>query len=525
MFAVGIRKGCFHMKKRSLTYFILGAFLLDACVMEDGTHVETDTWYTAENSGRTMFFNFSSFDGQVARGLYYDTDSGFMRSPDRVTVTLGKRRSVIVNDSTRRKIKVPGFRLAEYIEPEFTPADTSLYRIPRYSATVTDDIVYGTAQGYWTSLSGVETDVMKLLSQGIMNSFSKKDLELTMDISCPQGKEGKSPLIVFIHGGAFYVGDKQEPAYMDFKRHFAELGYVTACINYRMGFHIGRDAIERAGYMAAQDAHAAIRWLVHHASEYGIDRDRIFLAGSSAGSITAMNATFMSEKFRPESTRGKAGLFRESADLGRMDRSGNDLKDKFHITAIANMWGAVSDLDMLDESRTDIVSFHGDADQVVPYADGLPFMMAGEKVAGRLSEEMHGSLSITEKADELGRRAVMYPYPGMGHAFNTTGREKTPNSHHYEIRGRIADFFYSELVPVRASLHDDGDGWYSVDGIGISNVSWHADGGFVVECKADRVRILWRADSPLRTLSATGKQTYGTSFLISAEVSDSGHFF
>lgn len=511
-------------KTRLSAYAVLLLLLMSACVQNNDTPVETEKWYMSESSGRTMFFNFYRIDGVQAGARYYDSNSGPMCTPEMVTVTFKKRKAIITDDVTRSKMKLSGFKLVDYVEPPFEPSDTSLFRIPKYGVRFYNDRKYGTAQGYWTSLPGVESDVMKLISQGVMKSFSRKELDLTMDIACPQDKEGLSPLIVFIHGGAFYVGDKQEPAYLDFKRHFAELGYVTASINYRMGFHIGKSDIERAGYMAAQDAHAAVRWLVHNASEFGIDKEHIFLAGSSAGSITALNATFMGERFRPESTRGKSRIFRDTDDLGDIDRSDNDFKDKFHITAIANMWGAVSDLDMLSESETDIVSFHGDADEVVPFAEGLPFMMAGEKIAGILSEKMYGSSSISEEAAKLGRKSIMYPYPGRGHAFNTTGKDKKPNSLHYEIRNRIADFFYRELVPVQASVYDNGDGWYSVEGSGISDVSWHADGGFILEMRSNRVHVLWRGDDPVHVISATGGQSCGTSFQTSAKITSDGSF-
>lgn len=510
------------MKRKCLFTAAVVLLFMNACVQKNEIPVELGKWYKADAAGKTMFFNFSSIDGASANGQYYDTGSGCVSSPETVTVTFARRKTQIVNDRTQEKTKVSRLKPEEYIPMPFEPSDTSLYRLPKYSPIITNDLKYGSVQGYWTSLPGVESDVMKLVSQGVLKSFNRKELDLTMDIARPKDKEGLSPLIVFIHGGAFYVGDKQEPAYVDFKRHFAELGYVTASINYRMGFHIGKSDIERAGYMAAQDAHAAVRWLVHNASEYGIDKNRIFLAGSSAGSITALNATFMTDRFRPESTRGKDKLLRDQDDLGRIDRSGNDLKDEFHITAIANMWGAVSDLDMLAESETDIVSFHGDVDEVVPYADGLPFKMAGEKVAKALSEPMHGSVSISAREKSLGRKAIMYPYPGRGHAFNTTGKDKAPNSLHYEIRGRISDFFYRELVPLQAKVVDLGDGWYSVEGSDLSDVSWQADGGFILDTKSDKVRILWREDAPARTVRATGNQSYGTSFLTSAKVSFDG---
>jgi acetyl esterase/lipase len=85
--------------------------------------------------------------------------------------------------------------------------------------------------------------------------------------------------------------------------YFAERGYVVASINYRLGFFPLAPSVDRAGYRALQDAHAAVCYLIANADEFGIDTSNIFAAGTSAGAITALNLAFMEEKNRPESTK------------------------------------------------------------------------------------------------------------------------------------------------------------------------------------------------------------------------------
>lgn len=289
---------------------------------------------------------------------------------------------------------------------------------PKYEIMETKDIRYSGVKGYWTSLPGVEQDVLKAFSQGYVKSFRKKPLDLTLDLYRPEGPAGRQPLILFMHGGAYYIGSKEEPAYVDFCRHFASLGYVTASINYRLGFHLSRNGVERAGDAALEDARTALDFLVGHADEYGIDPDRIFLAGSSAGAITALKLAFS----------------KEGACSHR-------------ILAVANMWGAVDDLSMLEGGTAAIISFHGEEDTAVPYDEGYPLSPDGKGFSRLLSGKMYGSSRIDRKAAELGLRHRFYSFPGEGHALNTDkDRGKQPNANQTVIKDRMAEFFREVLL-------------------------------------------------------------------------------
>jgi len=80
------------------------------------------------------------------------------------------------------------------------------------------------------------------------------------------------PLIVWIHGGGWMEGSKENPPGLRFLIH----GFALASINYRLS----QDAIFPAQLI---DCKAAIRWLRAHALEHGIDPNRIGVWGASAG--------------------------------------------------------------------------------------------------------------------------------------------------------------------------------------------------------------------------------------------------
>ncbi|HZS09640.1 MAG TPA: alpha/beta hydrolase [Blastocatellia bacterium] len=86
----------------------------------------------------------------------------------------------------------------------------------------------------------------------------------------PQG--GKRPLIIWIHGGGWQNGSKDNPPALRF---LAE-GYAVASINYRLSQH----AIFPA---QIEDCKAAVRWLRANAQKFGLDPNRFGVWGPSAG--------------------------------------------------------------------------------------------------------------------------------------------------------------------------------------------------------------------------------------------------
>ena len=106
---------------------------------------------------------------------------------------------------------------------------------------------------------------------------------LAMDIYRGAGHAERRPALVFIHGGAWVLGDKREQG-LPLCHHLASLGWVCANANYRLS--------PGATYPDhVVDAKSAVAWLREHSDEYGVDPDFIAIAGNSAGAhIAAMTA-------------------------------------------------------------------------------------------------------------------------------------------------------------------------------------------------------------------------------------------
>lgn len=486
--------------------------------------MQTGQWYRVQSGGRTGFVQIEQQSDASAEGRYYELRREAWAQPHLFSCTISRRSLKIVADSVETKVTyrklLRDLTVVPYEAPPFEAILDTRYQKPTYKVRTLPDISYAHVEGYWSALDGFEDkSYAKVVLEGFRKSLSKRDLDLMLDIYQPVGVDTPKPLILFIHGGAFYVGDRHDEALVGWCRHFASLGYITTSIDYRLGFLPSKDDIERAGYMAVQDAHAAMRFLVTHAEEYGIDPDQIYLAGTSAGSITALNLAFMRDDDRPKASFGrKEGLFHRgerTEDLGTIASSGNDLEADFHIVAVANMWGAVNDLSILKNSQTDIVSFHGDADQLVPYDKGYPFSDVSEGLGQRLFGEMYGSQQIDQRARQLGLRSRFFPFSGEGHAFHVDKETQQINQHWYFIRDSIATFFYEEMVPEKAVI-GGADGRYAVSCQQVNFLSWKVEGGFILPSPKgheDELYVLWRADESAHTVQATGTYTNGLGWL------------
>lgn len=85
-----------------------------------------------------------------------------------------------------------------------------------------------------------------------------------------------APLVMFVHGGGWQRGSKDNAASRWAPTHFPQQGYAYAAIDYRL---VPTATVEQQGEDVAQ----ALRALLDRASELGIDRRRVVLMGHSAG--------------------------------------------------------------------------------------------------------------------------------------------------------------------------------------------------------------------------------------------------
>ncbi|QCI94602.1 alpha/beta hydrolase [Novosphingobium sp. EMRT-2] len=88
--------------------------------------------------------------------------------------------------------------------------------------------------------------------------------------------EGPAPLVLFVHGGGWAHGSKENATGKAKVEHFPALGYAFASIDYRL---VPQVTVEQE----AGDVAAALAALLAQADALGIDRHRVVLMGHSAG--------------------------------------------------------------------------------------------------------------------------------------------------------------------------------------------------------------------------------------------------
>lgn len=102
---------------------------------------------------------------------------------------------------------------------------------------------------------------------------------------------GPVPVVVYLHGGGFAVGDKSDHS-SERLIPVATRGIAVASVNYRLG-------ADGEYPKPIHDVKAAIRWLRANSSKLGLNGDRIGIWGASAGGYLAAKTAL---------TAGDAGL-------------------------------------------------------------------------------------------------------------------------------------------------------------------------------------------------------------------------
>ena len=96
-----------------------------------------------------------------------------------------------------------------------------------------------------------------------------------LDIYLPDEGDGIFPVIVYLHGGAFSIGDKRDIYVLNILKSI-EHGYALVSANYRLS----GEATFPAGI---RDVKAAIRWARANGKKYQLDGNKIAVWGCSSG--------------------------------------------------------------------------------------------------------------------------------------------------------------------------------------------------------------------------------------------------
>lgn len=234
--------------------------------------------------------------------------------------------------------------------------------------------------------------------------------EQKLDAYVPGDTSAHAPILLYIHGGGWVAGTKEGGLLTALP--FLEMGFGVVSVGYRLG----EASLAPA---AVQDVRCALRWVMGHARQFGLDSTRIVVMGHSAGGHLAL----------------MAGMTPLSAGLDDLCPAsfgpGEDVET--HVAAVINYFGItdvgdllqgphregyavewlggqpdaeriaqrVSPLTYVRSGLPPIITIHGDEDALVPYehATRLHAQLDGAGVPNRLitiSGKGHGNFSAEE---------------------------------------------------------------------------------------------------------------------------------
>ncbi|WP_259606676.1 MULTISPECIES: alpha/beta hydrolase [Microbacterium] len=112
------------------------------------------------------------------------------------------------------------------------------------------------------------------LTEKLDIAYGDDGADTTMDVFAPASADAPLPTVVWVHGGAWISGSKEDVA--PYLRILAAEGYTAIGLNYTRG-------PEAAYPTAVHQLNSALAYIDEHAAELGVDPSRIVLAGDSAG--------------------------------------------------------------------------------------------------------------------------------------------------------------------------------------------------------------------------------------------------
>lgn len=230
--------------------------------------------------------------------------------------------------------------------------------------------------------------------------FEKRDTcELFLDVYNPapgsyttyMGLE--KPTVIFMFGGGFIKGTRDNEGYHKWFRQMTENGYRVISIDYRLGLKgsskVGIaqvNILDKAIHMAVEDLFSATAFIIDNAEQLGVNPENIVISGSSAGAIAVMQAEY---------------------ELCNRAEAAAILPKDFKYAGVMSFSGAIlSRKGLLDyaEKPCPTLMLHGTADKLVPYRQ-IRFFNLG----------FFGSSKIVKRFERFGYNYNIFHFIDYGH--------------------------------------------------------------------------------------------------------------
>lgn len=315
---------------------------------------------------------------------------------------------------------LPGLAAAQDCSIPFT--------VPQFGVQLDSALVYGTATRYDGGTDTLRMNIYKPIGDGQM----------------------ERPLLIAIHGGGFYQGNYND---MNGLCHwFASNGWAAATISYRLGF-FGNGIlsppwaydpyeVERAIYRAMQDARGAVRFLKGRHALDSTSSTNVFLAGFSAGAITALTAGYLTEPGQKPASCGAIGdvpIFFDlhpRPDLGSIEGDLQQNGLSASVRGVVSYCGALEDTAWITNNGPALYTYAQTGDPVVGCWHQQPYYGVGFGIPDNCPW-LYGACSIDQRMQHL------VPGPGryLYHSFNGNAHDVDNPEVYPEAAGWMRDLF------------------------------------------------------------------------------------
>ena len=266
-------------------------------------------------------------------------------------------------------------------------------------------------QGRYATNVYTTVDITSNILYGNNTSNTGASTDLQLDFYEPNGDTSSArPLVVWIHGGSFIVGSKTDGDVVELSNRFAKKGFVCASINYRLGiaFPFNQTNSTKAVLRAVQDAKAAVRFFYKDRATtdtYKIDTTQIFIAGSSAGALTAYHYAYLDKECELEG-------FIPAADvtaLGGLEGNSGNPGYSTKIQGTIGLAGALGSYGWIEVGDVPFCGTHGTIDGTVPYNRGSIQVLSVPIMT------VDGTRMMHEQAEAIGLDHKFYSHYGKNH--------------------------------------------------------------------------------------------------------------
>jgi predicted peptidase len=241
--------------------------------------------------------------------------------------------------------------------------------------------------------------------------------KLKLDFYRPKRVKGVLPLLIYVHGGGFSGGKRNDDNAVHFVKNMASRGYAVASISYRLtmkelGFGCETKAKDKikAFNNVSKDISSAVNYLIKKKKKLQINMNKIVLIGSSAGAEAVLNLVYVQKS--------------------------TILPQDFKFAGVISMAGAITSLnDVTKKNAIPTQLFHGTADELVPY-NTAPHHYCKKADVGYLL--LHGSKAIAHKLKKIAQPFYLYTIEEGDHSWS--GRPM------FQCIPEIIDFLYFDVL-------------------------------------------------------------------------------